>query len=56
VPILYYDGEWLARWADGKYVECFVPQGVALGWVNGWPFGPKSIVNRDKIARDAIFE
>ena len=20
------------------------PQGVALGWANGWPFGPKSIV------------
>jgi hypothetical protein len=29
----------LARWA-GKNRRFPVPQGVALGWANGWAFGP----------------
>jgi len=32
-------GEPLARWA-GKNRRFPVPQGVALGWANGWAFGP----------------
>ena len=31
--------EWLARWA-GTAIAAIVPQGVALGWVNDWAFGP----------------
>jgi hypothetical protein len=32
-------GELLARWAEGS-VELVSPQGGALGWENGWAFGP----------------
>ena len=36
--------ERLARWAgSGRSLRDSEPQGVALGWVNGWAFGPSVV-------------
>jgi hypothetical protein len=50
--------EFLARWADQSinHGEPSLPQGVALGWVNCWPFGPRSIVFQNRTRRYAIPE
>jgi hypothetical protein len=36
-------GKRLARWAEKNNSRLFSTQGVALGWINEWAFGPKAI-------------
>jgi hypothetical protein len=38
-PIIYCE-ERLARWADTSIIVSPFIQGDALGWANGWTFGP----------------
>jgi hypothetical protein len=38
--VILVKGEWLARWAENVFLFALYPQGVALGWVNRWTFGP----------------